>query len=57
MTEQDAGKSGKSPQQRPKRNDEKAESDEFRRFCADKALTDTEKAALPANLRRLLGWE
>ena len=31
--------------------------DEFEQFKAACSLSDEEKAALPARLRRLLGWE
>jgi hypothetical protein len=41
----------------PQRDGNDRKQDEFQRFRAEKALTDKEKAALPASLRRLLGWE
>jgi len=57
MAEQDSGKPGKSSGRQPALTDDKPVKDDFERFMAEVALTQAEKAALPARLRRMLGWE
>jgi len=57
MAEQDSVKTGKSSGPQPDQTDDKPSTDDFERFMAQVALTPAEKAALPARLRRMLGWE
>lgn len=57
MKAQDQGNSCRAADAQSQRSAKHHQRDEFARFCAEKALTDKEKAALPPALRRLLGWE
>jgi len=57
MAERDSSRSGRPPEETQPPSRGTRPVDEFERFRAEKALTEEEKAALPANLRRLLGWD
>jgi hypothetical protein len=57
MKAQDRGDSPTTATARARAGVKRRKRDEFAQFCAEKALTDKEKAALPPALRQLLGWE
>jgi hypothetical protein len=57
MVKPDAGHSRDSAKNKQQAARKKPPRDEFEQFQAACSLSDEEKAALPAYLRRLLGWE
>lgn len=57
MAERDYHDANPSPRRPPEPGRQRRPRNEFERFCAEKALTGREKAALPRGLRRLFGWE
>jgi hypothetical protein len=57
MVEPDADHSRDTAKPEKQSTRKKPPRDEFEQFQAACSLSDQEKAALPARLRRLLGWE